>query len=402
MEAGVDQNVVDQKYGEIERKNLLITNENLISNCIAQDIFYIVTNSALSTSRFHDLSTAYNVAMNRERDTPDSEFQKQLIRKLKAPNLQNSKLTKVRTNQHLEYKSLDSQNFQLKQTVTDLKNQLEDFKPENVKIKLHYQELFNSINVTHAQTIEKAKSLQNEIENLRAQLKGKMPCVTSDVKTPKVSTFEKYAINVEPIPPRLNKNPEVHLHYTKCLKENVETLREIVEDAKVERPLDTSLASACRYTKHSQELLEYVIGTCPKDFGPSDKQNASTNSLRKKRVNFVEPCETSTHNTPSQVKQTWKPTGKIFTTIGYHWKPTGRIFPLGDQCPLTRITKPKALLVKQWKPTGRLIPLDGQCPLVRPSAPTNSPNPVASNLVVQIDLLILKLPSESTHASSET
>ncbi|GJY45830.1 retrovirus-related pol polyprotein from transposon TNT 1-94 [Tanacetum coccineum] len=81
-----------------------------------------------------------------------------------------------------------------------------------------------------------------------------------------------------------------------------ETLREIVEDVKVERPLDTSLASACRYTKHSQELLEYVIGTCPKDFSPSNKQNAFTNSLRKKRVNFVEPCETSTHNTPPQVE----------------------------------------------------------------------------------------------------
>ncbi|GJU89358.1 hypothetical protein Tco_1301781 [Tanacetum coccineum] len=42
------------------------------------------------------------------------------------------------------------------------------------------------------------------------------------------------------------------------------TLREIVEEAKVERPLDRSLAFACRYTKHSQELLEYVFGTCPK------------------------------------------------------------------------------------------------------------------------------------------
>ncbi|GKF23448.1 hypothetical protein Tco_0075770, partial [Tanacetum coccineum] len=89
------------------------------------------------------------------------------------------------------------------------------------------------------------------------------------------------------------------------------------------------------------------------------------------------------------VKQTWKPTGKIFTTIGYHWKSTGRIFSLGDQCPLTRITKPKALLVKQWKPTGRLIPLDGHCSLVRPLAPSNSPNPVESNLVIQIVLWYL-------------
>ncbi|GJT87938.1 retrovirus-related pol polyprotein from transposon TNT 1-94 [Tanacetum coccineum] len=44
------------------------------------------------------------------------------------------------------------------------------------------------------------------------------------------------------------------------LKESVDTLREIVEEAKVERPLDRSLISACRYTKHSQELLEYVFG----------------------------------------------------------------------------------------------------------------------------------------------
>ncbi|GJR79739.1 retrovirus-related pol polyprotein from transposon TNT 1-94 [Tanacetum coccineum] len=51
---------------------------------------------------------------------------------------------------------------------------------------------------------------------------------------------------------------------------NVETLRKIVEDAKVERPLDTSLASACRYTKHSQELLEYVIGFPAQSVGSSN------------------------------------------------------------------------------------------------------------------------------------
>ncbi|GJZ28696.1 retrovirus-related pol polyprotein from transposon TNT 1-94 [Tanacetum coccineum] len=279
----------------------------------AEDVFYTVTDSALSASRFHDLSTAYNVAMNHvvelesensrllrkikhdDHDTMIKAFSKlevahvnlQLKQQHLKENVNNLKSKSPRdvpefdvflnlNNRHLEYKSLDSQNFQLKQTVTDLQNQLEDFKAENAKIKLHYQELFNSIKVTRAQTTKKAKSLQNEIENLRAQLKGKMPCVTSDVKTPKVSAFEKYAIDVEPIPPRLNKNREVHLHYIKRLKENVETLREIVEDAKVERPLDTSLASACRYTKHSQEL--------------------------KKRVNFVEPCETSTHNTPPQVE----------------------------------------------------------------------------------------------------
>ncbi|GKD42223.1 hypothetical protein Tco_1266868 [Tanacetum coccineum] len=65
MEAEVDQNVTDKKCGEIERKNLLITNENLIAHCITQDVFYTVTDSALTASRFHDLSNAYNIAMTR-------------------------------------------------------------------------------------------------------------------------------------------------------------------------------------------------------------------------------------------------------------------------------------------------------------------------------------------------
>nr|GEV56848.1 hypothetical protein [Tanacetum cinerariifolium] len=34
-----------------------------------------------------------------------------------------------------------------------------------------------------------------------------------------------------------------------------------------------------------------------------------------------------------------KPTGKVFTNIGYTWRPTGRTFPtVGNACPLTRIT----------------------------------------------------------------
>nr|GEX63407.1 hypothetical protein [Tanacetum cinerariifolium] len=49
----------------------------------------------------------------------------------------------------------------------------------------------------------------------------------------------------------LENNREVHLDYLKHLKENVATLREILEEARAERPLDRSLASACLYTKHS-------------------------------------------------------------------------------------------------------------------------------------------------------
>nr|GEU40641.1 hypothetical protein [Tanacetum cinerariifolium] len=94
------------------------------------------------------------------------------------------------------------------------------------------QELYDSIKLTHAKTIEKTTSLLTEIENLKAKINGKTKCVTTPAEKPKV----------------LAPGP----------------LREIVEKARVRQPLDNALAYACRYTKHSRELLEFAIGTCPK------------------------------------------------------------------------------------------------------------------------------------------
>ncbi|GJU99488.1 hypothetical protein Tco_1328759 [Tanacetum coccineum] len=286
----------------------------------------------------------------------------------------------------IRFKSLDSQNLCLTETVTALQEQLEHFKAENEKVKQHYQELFNSIKITRVKTIKRTPSLQTKIENLKTQLKGKMPCVTSNVESPKVSVFEKYAIEVESIPPSQRNNRDVHHHYLNHLRDTLDTLRKIVKEAKSKRPSDHSLDYTCVYTRRSQELLENVSDSCPKASNKRDKVIATTPLTRKKHVTFADPLETSDNNTTNHVKhptvqktnvpiihstgvkQTWKPTGKVFTTVGYHWKSTGRIFPLGVQCPLTRNTKPRVVPVKQWKLTGRPIPLGGQCPIVRPTA----------------------------------
>nr|GFC04509.1 hypothetical protein [Tanacetum cinerariifolium] len=68
---------------------------------------------------------------------------------------------------------------------------------------------------------------------------------------PLVSARDKHAIDVEPMVPRLRNNRNAHLDYLRHLKESVETIRDIVEEAKVVRPLDRSIVSACHYTKHS-------------------------------------------------------------------------------------------------------------------------------------------------------
>ncbi|GJR30471.1 hypothetical protein Tco_1106703 [Tanacetum coccineum] len=56
-------------------------------------------------------------------------------------------------------------------------------------------------------------------------------------------------------------------------------------------------------------------------------------------------------------RKVWKPTGKVFSNIGYIWRPTGRTFTIvGNVCPLTRITKTTEV------PLRKLIALKNETP----------------------------------------
>ncbi|GJU73750.1 hypothetical protein Tco_1265155 [Tanacetum coccineum] len=181
--------------------------------------------------------------------------------------------------------------------VTALIEQNECVRVELEEVKQHYKELFESIQITRASTNEKTSSLLTQIEDLKAQLEGNLKVAArSSVKT-KVLAPGMYAIDVEPIPPRLKNNRNAHLTYINHLKESVETVREIVEEARVVKPLDNVLNYACQYTKLSQELVEYVIGTCPKEFTERDSKAPSIPLTRKKQVTFTDTCITSTNNT---------------------------------------------------------------------------------------------------------
>ncbi|GJU76089.1 hypothetical protein Tco_1273159 [Tanacetum coccineum] len=290
LEAEVDQNVVNRKHDENERKNLLIANDNLITDCLSKEVFYIATNSELTVSRFTEMHAAHTVVQARCLEL-EAELSK-LLNKVQKDD--HTELVKRFSNLEIT---------QLTDKVTVLQEQNELFRTESAKIKQHYKELYDSIKITRAKHIEQTTDLLTENENLKAQIHENLKCITMDSVQPRVLATGRYAIDVEPIPPRNRNNREVHLDYLKHLKESVETLREIVEEAKVERPLDSSLAFACLYTKHSQELLEYVIGTCPKDFNPRDKKHVATPLTRKKQVTFEDQCETSNSNTHKHVEQ---------------------------------------------------------------------------------------------------
>ncbi|GJX06616.1 retrovirus-related pol polyprotein from transposon TNT 1-94 [Tanacetum coccineum] len=243
LEAKVDQNVVNRKHDEIERKNLLIENDNLIIDFLSKEVFYIAMNSELTVSRVTEMHEAHTIVQTR-----CLELEAEL-----------SKLRdKVQKDDHTEL----------------------------VK-------RFSNHEITRAKHIEQTTALLTKNENLKAQIHENLKCNTMESIKPRVLASGRYAIDVEPIPLHNRNNREVYLYYLKHLKESVETLREIVEEAKVKRPFDRSTVSACRYTKHSQKLLEYAIGTCPKAFNQRDKKHASTSLIKKKQVTFDEQYDTS-------------------------------------------------------------------------------------------------------------
>ncbi|GKB60845.1 retrovirus-related pol polyprotein from transposon TNT 1-94 [Tanacetum coccineum] len=60
------------------------------------------------------------------------------------------------------------------------------------------------------------------------------------------------------------------------------------------------------------------------------------------------------------MRKVWKPTGKVFSEIGYSWKPTGRTFTIvRNKCPLTRITSTKVVPTKETSTKSVATPTQG-------------------------------------------
>nr|GEU73461.1 retrovirus-related Pol polyprotein from transposon TNT 1-94 [Tanacetum cinerariifolium] len=214
LETEVAQNVIDRKHDEIEQKNLLIENDNLIVECLSKEVFYVATNSELNVSRFTEMHVANTIVEAR-----CLELEAELF--------------------NLRDKSHNDNHNELVNRFSNLE---------------HYKELYDSIKITCAKHIEHVTALITKNVNLKAQILNNVNSVSKD-----------------------------HVKPTVLTPETIETIREIVEEAKVVRPLDNLIISACRYTKHSQELLEYAIGTFSQDSHEQDKKHALAPLIRKKK-----------------------------------------------------------------------------------------------------------------------
>ncbi|GKD04126.1 hypothetical protein Tco_1179100 [Tanacetum coccineum] len=91
-------------------------------------------------------------------------------------------------------------------------------------------------------------------------------------------------LDLEPLSPKLLKKRDAHIDYIKHTQEHADTLREIVKHTRALRPLDSDLDSACKYVKRIQEVLVYVIATCPTLTKPNEKLVAVTPLNKNKKV----------------------------------------------------------------------------------------------------------------------
>ncbi|GJR81505.1 retrovirus-related pol polyprotein from transposon TNT 1-94, partial [Tanacetum coccineum] len=166
-------------------------------------------------------------------------------------------------------KELHSVKMQLTSTINHNKSMVEEvtfteMNDAHTVVQARCLELEAELSKLHdkimrAKHIEQTTALLTENENLKGQIHENLKCITKDSIKQKVLAPGSYAINVEPIPPRNRNNRE--------------------------------------------ELLAYVIGTCPKDFNKRDEKHASTPLTRKRQVTFEDQCEMSNNNTHKHVEQ---------------------------------------------------------------------------------------------------
>nr|GEX99780.1 integrase, catalytic region, zinc finger, CCHC-type, peptidase aspartic, catalytic [Tanacetum cinerariifolium] len=218
----------------------------------------------------------------------------------------NSELNVARfTKMHVANTIVEARCMELEAELANLRNKSHHDNQEELINRFskleHYKELYDFIKITRAKHIEQVTALTTKNVNLEAQILKKVNSVSKDHVKPKVLALGKYTIDVELIVPHLRNNRDAHLDYLRHLKESVKTIRNIVKEAKVVRPLDRSIVSTFCYTKHSQELLEYAIGTCPQDSQQRDKQLAHIPLIRKKQVTFTKPSDKSNSNTHKHV-----------------------------------------------------------------------------------------------------
>nr|GEW37156.1 retrovirus-related Pol polyprotein from transposon TNT 1-94 [Tanacetum cinerariifolium] len=202
----------------------------------------------------------------------------------------------------------------------------------------------------------KSLTLKNDLR----KLKGKS--IVDDDVTSHTIAPEMLKVNVEPLAPKLLNNRTSHSDYLRHTQEQATILKK-------HSKLNANSELIC--VKCNGRLLSDNHALCIlNDVNARDKSKSVKKNLK---------------------RTVWKPTGKVFTNIGYIWRPSDRTFTIvGNSCPLNRITNttevpsrnPIALETNTPKPVVTLV-------YSRKPRKSKTTDPVGKSKVVQIVLWYL-------------
>ncbi|GJR82068.1 retrovirus-related pol polyprotein from transposon TNT 1-94 [Tanacetum coccineum] len=291
---------------------------------------------------------------------------------------------------------LIAENEHLKQTYKQL---YDSIKPSRVRAKEQTESLVNQVNQKSVEISDLNAQLQEKVfvittlKNDLIKLKRK-DIVDNGTQVSKATTIALGMYKLDPVilAPKVKNNREAHEYYLKHTMEQAAILRELIQELlgyvkdtcldiykpseklvavmpinkkKTVRFADT-VTSSGNIPKVTNRPLLSSTGVNPSTSASGSKPSGNTKNDRIPRTpssakalcficneclfdanhamcltNHVNSMNVRTKyaSKKNKKRKEWKPTRKVFNSVGYKWKPTGRTFTLvGNACPLTRLT----------------------------------------------------------------
>ncbi|GJW63951.1 retrovirus-related pol polyprotein from transposon TNT 1-94 [Tanacetum coccineum] len=222
-----------------------------------------------------------------------------------------------------------------------IKKELEEIEKINIELDHRYVEI-SDLNASLQEKVLVMTTLKDDLR----KLKGK--ALVDNVIMKHTIDLEKLKIDMEPITPKLlNEKNQLTMPIVSHTPEEAMFLGDLVEQGVKQSTSDSGSQPLGNIKK---DKIQQTPSSTQKNKVEAHPRKVKSSLKNKDCV--VQPKGTahvqhSKLNANSELKcikksskrKVWKPTGKVFTNIGYIWRPTGRTFTIvGNMCPLTRIT----------------------------------------------------------------
>ncbi|GJR71860.1 retrovirus-related pol polyprotein from transposon TNT 1-94 [Tanacetum coccineum] len=345
MEAEVDQNAVDKKSAKIERKNLLIKNENLIADCLSNGFLYSVMNSINTVSKFYERHDVYTVkqacnvkaVISKLKHKIQKDDHNEMINHFSK--LEVDLLTLQIKYQHLKERfrnnksqtSHDTPEFDSFFEINKLKEQLQGKDNSSRKLKEHISHLnkrrseaartldVKALDSQNIELTENVTALQEQNELFRAEnekVKQHYKKLYDSIKITHAKTIEKtfsLLTEIEKLKAQLKEKME-------CVTMNTVKLKVLAPQQQKVHKTNVPVIPSTR------------VNSSTKASGSKTRSNTKKNKILPAKSDNKKKVEEPPKNNKYSLEK---------------WKPTGRKFTLEKQCPLTRFTKSKVMPLQQ-------------------------------------------------------